>query len=251
MDALFISDLHLQDTRPELTEGFLKFCEVWGVQTRKLYILGDLFEVWIGDDAETATSKAVSDALARLANRGVQIAFIPGNRDFLVGAEYAKNARMQILADGTVEKISTQPVLLSHGDVYCTQDVEYQNFRKTMRDPRWISAFLQRPIAVRQQMAQALRKESINQGKEKQQYLTDVTGDAILDAFEKSKTRLLVHGHTHRPAVHTHFLKGVSCKRIVLGDWSDVGWMATIEGASSQLLKFPLKDPAQVSRCEN
>lgn len=250
MDALFISDLHLQDSRPELTEGFLRFCELWGVQTKKLYILGDLFEVWIGDDVETATSIAVRDALSRLANRGVQIAFMAGNRDFLVGSDYAKNARMQILADGTVEKISTQQVLLSHGDIYCTQDVEYQNFRKTMRDPRWISAFLQRPVTVRQQMAQALRKESISQGKEKQQYLMDVSNDAILDAFEKSKTRLLIHGHTHRPAVHTHFLKGVSCKRIVLGDWSDVGWMATIEGASSQLLKFPLKDPAQVSRCE-
>lgn len=250
MDAIFISDLHLQDARPDLTEGFLKFCDTWGVQTRRLYILGDLFEVWIGDDVESSTSIAVRDALARLAHRGVQIAFVAGNRDFLLGAEFARSANMQLLSDGSVEKISTQPVLVSHGDVYCTDDVDYQNFRKTMRDPHWIKAFLQRPVAMRQQMAQALRKESVSKGKDKQASLMEANNDAILDAFEKSKTRLLVHGHTHRPAVHTHFLKGVTCKRIVLGDWSDVGWMATIEGASSQLLKFPLKDPAQVSRCE-
>ena len=157
---------------------------------------------------------------------------------------------MKLLADDSVKKISTHQVLLSHGDIYCTQDVEYQNFRKTMRDPRWISAFLQRPVAVRQQMAKALRQESMNQGKEKQQYLMDVTPDAILDAFEKSQTRLMIHGHTHRPAVHTHFRKGVPCEGIVLGGWSDIGWMATIEGASSQLLRFPLKEPEQVRRCE-
>lgn len=250
MDAIFISDLHLQDEKPDLTEGFIRFCDVWGPQTKRLYILGDLFEVWIGDDVETSTSKRVSHALASLAARGVEIFFLSGNRDFLVGAEFASRARIKIINDGIIEKISTQPVLLSHGDIYCTQDTEYQNFRKSVRDPRWISAFLQRPVPVRQQMAQALRKESISQGKEKQQYLMDVAEDAILGAFERSQTRLLIHGHTHRPAIHTHFLKGVTCKRIVLGDWGELGWMATIEGASHQLLKFPLKDPLQVSRYE-
>lgn len=251
MDALFISDLHLQDDRPDLTDGFLKFCDVWGPQTAKLYILGDLFEVWIGDDVETSTSKIVARALSSLAARGVQISFIAGNRDFLIGDGFASAARMRLLNDGCVEKLSAQQVVLSHGDIYCTEDIEYQNFRKTMRDPRWISAFLTRPVAVRQQMAQALRKESMSQGKEKQQYLMDVAEAAIIAGFEKSQTRLMIHGHTHRPAIHTHFVKGASCKRIVLGDWSDVGWMATIEGASSQLLKFPLKEPLQVRRYEN
>ncbi len=251
MDALFISDLHLQDDRPDLTDGFLRFCDIWGPQTPKLYILGDLFEVWIGDDVETTTSRAVTRALSSLTARGVQISFVAGNRDFLIGEVFAGSAHLKLLKDGSVEKITTQQVLVSHGDLYCTDDTEYQNFRKTMRDPRWISAFLARPVAVRQQMAQALRKESMSQGKEKQQYLMDVNESAILAAFDKSQSKLMIHGHTHRPAVHTHLLKGASCKRIVLGDWSDTGWMATIEGASSQLLKFPLKDPSQVRRCEN
>lgn len=251
MDAVFISDLHLQDERPELTEGFLRFCDIWGPQTPRLYILGDLFEVWIGDDVETSTSRAVTRALSSLAARGVKIAFVAGNRDFLIGDRFAETAHVKLLNDGAVEKISTQQVLLSHGDIYCTEDTEYQNFRKTLRDPRWISAFLQRPVAVRQQMAQALRKESVTQGKEKQQYLMDVAEPAILSAFDKSQTRLMIHGHVHRPAVHMHTLKGATCKRIVLGDWSDTGWMATIEGASSQLLKFPLKEPLQVRRCES
>lgn len=250
MDAIFISDLHLQDSRPELTEGFLKFCNVWGTQTKKLFILGDLFEVWIGDDVETHTATNVKKALLTLSARGVELAFIPGNRDFLLGSDFADAARLKLLKDCTVEKISTQSILLAHGDEFCTQDVEYQNFKKSVRDPRWIAAFLQRPINVRQQMAQAIRKESISQGKEKQQYLMDVSEDAVLKAFDKHQVRLMIHGHTHRPAIHTHWLKANACKRIVLGDWGEEGWMATVDGASTQLVRFPLREPTQVRRCE-
>lgn len=250
MDAIFISDLHLQDDKPELTEGFLRFCDIWGPQTKRLYILGDLFEVWIGDDFVTQTSRAVTQALASLRARGVELSFMAGNRDFLIGAEFAAAAGLKILPDGIVEKISTHSLLLSHGDDYCTQDVEYQTFKKSVRDPRWITAFLQRPLNVRQQMAQAIRKEAQFLGKEKEKYVMDVADEAVLKAFDKSQTRLLIHGHTHRPGVHTHWLKAQACKRIVLGDWGESGWMATVDGASTQLLTFPLKEPTQVRRCE-
>ena len=215
MDAIFISDLHLQDNRPELVDGFLKFCDVWGPQTKQLYILGDLFEVWIGDDVETESSRSVRQSLLALSARGTQLSFVAGNRDFLLGNDFAQGAKLRLLQDGCVEKIANQSVLLSHGDVYCTDDVEYQNFRKTMRDPRWISAFLQRPANVRQQMAAALRKESMAQGKEKEQYLMDVNESAIVAAFEKAQTRLMIHGHTHRPKTEP-FGPGW---RHVLSDW--------------------------------
>ncbi|CBL45232.1 UDP-2,3-diacylglucosamine hydrolase [gamma proteobacterium HdN1] len=250
MDAIFISDLHLQDSRPELTDGFVRFCETWGRKTQQLFILGDLFEVWIGDDVASKTSTVVQNSLARLAGAGVKLWFIAGNRDFLLGKEFAQPAGLHLLADGCIEKIAGNQVLLSHGDVYCTDDVEYQNFRKTMRDPRWICAFLQRPAAARQQMAAALRQESKAKGSEKAMYLMDVNRAAIDAAFEKAQTRLMIHGHTHRPAIHTHNVRGQTCKRVVLGDWGELGWMATIEGASTQLLKFPLLAPEQVSRCE-
>lgn len=249
MDALFISDLHLDDSRPDLLEGFSRFLDVWGIQARRLFILGDLFELWIGDDQPGETARTVMRQLASVSARGVDVAFIAGNRDFLLGDGWAKPARTRLLAGPTVDTLGSLKTVLSHGDEFCTDDRDYQDFKRMVRDPRWISAFLQRPLDTRLQMAKGMRKESESRGKAKPEAIVDVSPKAIEDSFRTTGARLMVHGHVHRPAVHSHQIDGREAKRIVLGDWSDTGWMATIEGASSHLLSFPLRQPGQVRRC--
>ncbi len=249
MDALLISDLHLDDTRPDLIDGFSRFLDVWGIQTRRLFILGDLFELWVGDDQPGLAAESVRRQLAALAARGVQVSFVAGNRDFLVGEQWAASARTRLLAGTTVETLGSLKTVLSHGDELCTADTDYQDFKKMVRDPRWISAFLQRPLDTRLQMAKGMRKESQTRGKAKADAIVDVSPTAVEDSFTASGARLMVHGHVHRPAVHSHRADGREVRRIVLGDWSETGWMATIEGASSHLLSFPLTDPSQVRRC--
>lgn len=250
MDALFISDLHLDDSRPDLLEGFSRFLDVWGIQTRKLFILGDLFELWIGDDQPGQTAETVKRQLASLAARGVAVSFVAGNRDFLLGDAWASAARTRLLGGPTVDTLGSLKTTLSHGDEFCTDDTDYQDFKKMVRDPRWIAAFLQRPLDTRLQMAKGMRKESQSRGKTKAETIVDVAPKAIEECFLTTGARLMVHGHVHRPAVHGHRVEGRDVKRIVLGDWSETGWMATVEGASSHLLSFPLRQPAQVRRCE-
>jgi UDP-2,3-diacylglucosamine hydrolase len=249
MDALFISDLHLDDSRPELLEGFVRFMEVWGVQSRRLFILGDLFELWIGDDQPGPAAGVVRRALSELAARGVEIGFMAGNRDFLLGTVWAAGASMRLLDPPGLQTLGAQRVLMSHGDELCLDDTDYQQFKKMVRDPRWIQAFLQRPLETRLQMARGMRKESQSRAQGAPEYLTDVSVSAVEQAFSKCDARLMVHGHVHRPALHQHTVAGRNLRRIVLGDWGEMGWMATIEGASSQLLSFPIRQPAMVRRC--
>ena len=221
MTTLFIADLHLEDARPETTDAFIRFLRDEARGADALYILGDLFEAWVGDDDPSDTGARTAEALATLAAKGTQIAFIHGNRDFLLGHDYAARCRMRLLPDPAMIVLDGTPTLIGHGDLYCTSDAGYQQFRAMTRNPQWRAQFLSQPLAARLTFAQQAREASKARYGELQQAgtaetVTDVTPAAVDGAFERYGIRRIIHGHTHRPAVHDH---GAGRERIVLGDW--------------------------------
>jgi UDP-2,3-diacylglucosamine hydrolase len=223
MTTLFISDLHLDASRPHITRLFVDFVHVEAVQASALYILGDLFEAWIGDDADDETADQVADALADLHAQGVPCFFMHGNRDFLLGDAYARRARMTLLPDPSVVEIEGQRVLLMHGDTLCTDDAPYQAFRAQSHMPAWQRAFLARPVAERRAFAEQARAESKRYTRSVADAITDVSSAAVVAALSDADVRRLIHGHTHRPATHCIDVSGVMHQRIVLGDWYEQG----------------------------
>ncbi len=220
MTTLFISDLHLEDRRPETTRLFLAFIEAEAAAAGALYILGDLFEYWIGDDAVGDTAGRVADALSRVASQGLPIYFMPGNRDFLLGPRYAEMAGMRLLADPTVVDIDGLRILLMHGDSLCTDDVQYQAFRQQVRNPDWQTHFLSLPVGERVAMAQQARDASKTHTGTAPMAIMDVNHQAVLNAFRTHDVRYLIHGHTHRPKRHRiEQPDSDPLQRIVLGDW--------------------------------
>lgn len=239
MTTLFIADLHLEDARPAATDAFLRFVAEDARGADALYILGDLFEAWVGDDDPSETGARVADALASLANDGTDIAFIHGNRDFLLGREYATRCRMRVLPDPSVIVLDGQPVLIGHGDLLCTDDVAYQQFRATTRDPKWRAAFLAQPLPARLAFAQQAREASKARYGELQQAgsaetVTDVSADAVAETFARYGIDRMIHGHTHRPAIHD---EGGGRQRIVVGDWyGDTPRVARVESGQVELV---------------
>jgi UDP-2,3-diacylglucosamine hydrolase len=231
MTTLFISDLHLDASRPQITRLFLDFLQNEASQADALYILGDLFEAWIGDDASDTIGDAVADALARLHERDVPCFYIHGNRDFLLGDAYARRARMTLLPDPSVVDIDGERTLLMHGDTLCTDDEPYQAFRRQTHDPGWQHAFLSLPIAERRTFAEQARTESQRYTKSVDGAITDVNVEAVSTALRLHTVRRLIHGHTHRPAQHIDALDGAAVERIVLGDWYEQGSvLSTLDG---------------------
>jgi UDP-2,3-diacylglucosamine hydrolase len=223
MTTLFISDLHLDASRPHITRLFVEFVRTAAAQADALYILGDLFEAWIGDDASDETADQVAAALSDLHARGVPCFFIHGNRDFLLGDAYARRARMTLLPDPCVIEIEGERVLLMHGDTLCTDDAPYQAFRAQSRDSAWQRAFLARPIAERQAFAAHARAESQRYTRAAGDAITDVNAEAVESALRTHAMRKMIHGHTHRPAIHTVNVGNLAAERIVLGDWYEQG----------------------------
>jgi UDP-2,3-diacylglucosamine hydrolase len=223
MTTLFISDLHLDASRPHITRLFVEFVRTEATQARALYILGDLFEAWIGDDASDETADEVANALADLHKHGVPCFFIHGNRDFLLGDAYARRARMTLLPDPSIVEIEGKRVLLMHGDTLCTDDVPYQAFRAQAHAPAWQRAFLARPIKERQAFAAQARAESQRYTRSVGDAITDVNDRAVRVALCEHDVRCLIHGHTHRPATHRIDIDDTEAKRIVLGDWYEQG----------------------------
>jgi UDP-2,3-diacylglucosamine hydrolase len=221
--TLFISDLHLDASRPGITRLFVEFVHTQASAANALYILGDLFEAWIGDDADDDTATQVADALASLHARGVPCFYIHGNRDFLLGDAYARRARLTLLPDPSVVDIEGERVLLMHGDTLCTDDAPYQAFRMQSRSPDWQRAFLAQPIEQRQVFAEQARAESRCYTRSVEDNITDVNQEAVLMALETGGVRRLSHGHTPRPAVHPIDHDRMSMKRVVLGDWYEQG----------------------------
>jgi UDP-2,3-diacylglucosamine hydrolase len=223
MTTLFISDLHLDASRPHITRQFLEFLEREAASAKALYILGDLFEAWIGDDVSDDVGDAVADGLAKLHSRGVPCFYIHGNRDFLIGDAYARRARMTLLPDPSIVEIAGKDVLLMHGDSLCTDDRAYQEFKAQVRDPSWQRQFFARSIREREQFAARARAESQRYTRSARDTLMDVNADAVVDILRHSGTLRLIHGHTHRPARHEIDVNAKTAERIVLGDWYEQG----------------------------
>lgn len=224
MATLFISDLHLEDVRPEAMEWLDSLLTGPARDAEALYILGDLFEYWIGDDVPSDTARAVAERLAALANSGVACHFQHGNRDFLLGADYATGARIQLLPEEIVVDLYGRPTLLLHGDTLCTDDIEYQAFRRQVRDPAFQAGFLSRSPAERLAMARQARDASREHTGSTAMGIMDVNEDAVRDALHRHGVTRMIHGHTHRPATHRHILAdGTEAERIVLADWYDRG----------------------------
>jgi len=220
MNSLFISDLHLDDERPETTRLLLDFLSGPARMADSVYILGDLFEFWIGDDALSASARELAGVTEMLSNSGVPCHFIHGNRDFLLGEKYASLAGLKLLPDTVVVDLYGTPTLLLHGDTLCTDDVEYQAFRQQTRNPQWQQGVLALSIEERLKLASSARDSSMQHTGSASEEIMDVNSEAVLTAFGESNTRRMIHGHTHRPARHRHVLEdGSEAERIVLADW--------------------------------
>ena len=217
--SLFISDLHLAPERPEMIRLFEKFVDDVAVHADVLYILGDFLEYWIGDDDKAAGLQPVFSALDRLYRSGTRVMFMHGNRDFLVGKRLARRHHFEIIDDPHVASIDQQQALLMHGDLLCTDDVAYQNFRTKVRNRFYQRLFLLLPLSMRERIARSLRNTSEKATSYKSEDIMDVNQQAVSDAMRKSNVRILIHGHTHRPGIHDFELDGKKVKRIVLGDW--------------------------------
>jgi UDP-2,3-diacylglucosamine hydrolase len=236
MATLFISDLHLEDSRPEITGILVAFLRRQAREAEALYILGDLFEFWIGDDYLTDTAKSVAAELHELSASGVALWFQHGNRDFLLGQDYAGQCGMALMPEQLVVDLYGRPTLLLHGDTLCTDDLEYQAFRQQVRNPAFQAMFLKQPIDQRLAIAASARDASKQHTGKTNMAIMDVNADAVVGAFNQAQTRHMIHGHTHRPAVHQHSLAdGGDAERIVLTDWYTSGSYLRVspEGAVS------------------
>ena len=219
MSTLFISDLHLDAARPHIVELFTQFIAEDARRAEALYILGDLFESWIGDDDDSPLAQQVEQSLYALKQSGVPIFFMHGNRDFLLGQEYAQRAGMALLNDPTVVEFGGERTLLMHGDTLCTDDAAYQEFRAVVRNPDWQKQFRARSLSERHAFAAQARAESVKHTAGAKPEIMDVNQAAVLAAMRKHGVRTLIHGHTHRPATHRFELDAQAAERIVLGDW--------------------------------
>ncbi len=224
MLTIFVSDLHLSPRRPETAELFVRFLAGPARDAGRLYILGDLFDAWAGDDdLGDAFNSRICAALADLAGAGTQVFFMAGNRDFLAGAQLGVSSRLTFVDDPTVVDIGGTPTLLMHGDTLCTDDAEYQAVRALVRDPAWQREFLALPLAERKVKIEEFRARSETAKSGKPYALMDTNADAVADAFRRHGVTRMIHGHTHRQARHEHLVDGRACERWVLGDWQASG----------------------------
>jgi UDP-2,3-diacylglucosamine hydrolase len=230
MTTLFIADLHLDPSRPHITELFERYLASDEVrQADALYILGDLVEAWIGDDDDAELPERIARAIRGVRDAGVPVYFMVGNRDFLLGQDFAHRAGFELLDDGTVHTLHGQPTLLMHGDVLCTDDVAYQAVRQQVRTPQWQAQILSMPLDARRAFAAKAREDSRAHTGSTMETIMDVNTDAVADAMRKAGVTRLIHGHTHRPAVHRFELDGQTAERIVLGDWYEHGSVLKVD----------------------
>ena len=223
--SLFISDLHLCESRPHITQAFIQFLETTATHAEALYILGDLFEYWAGDDAIGLGKHAeIIHSLKKLASQNVQLYFMHGNRDFLIGRDFADASSIMILPDPSLVTLYDKPLLLSHGDALCTDDLAYQKFRNEVRTQSWKAQFLNQPLESRIATIEQLRAKSEQEKSVKSMAIMDVNDTAVERLLEEYQyPPLFIHGHTHRPGKHTYKIKEHICERWVLGDWYEQG----------------------------
>jgi UDP-2,3-diacylglucosamine hydrolase len=233
MSACLISDLHLQADRSDLTDAFDTFIKNTASSFDSLYILGDLFEAWIGDDFEDEFIISIKKILKDLSSSGTKLYLMHGNRDFLIGENFCNSIGASLLKDPSIVEICNKNILLMHGDSLCIDDIDYQSFRSVVRDESWINEFLSKSINERVQLAKNLRDVSKTENKDKSFEIMDVNKMAVNQAFQDNNSSLLVHGHTHRPKIHEETYG----KRIVLGDWDKKLWYLKITNEDMKLLE--------------
>jgi len=240
MTTLFISDLHLDETRPDISAALQRLLAGEARSAQALYILGDLFEAWIGDDDPSALADEVALALRAVHDAGIPLFFVHGNRDFLLGAAYAQRCGMRLLDEASVVDLHGTPTLLMHGDTLCTSDVAYLKFRAQVRHPDWQAAFLSQPLEARRAFAAQARAHSRTHTQSAPMDIMDVTPDAVTEAFRVHGVTRLIHGHTHRPAIHPgEQVDGRACQRIVLGDWHRQGSVLRVDDTGVRLGTLP------------
>ncbi len=239
MATLFISDLHLDSSRPEVTQQFLDFLQHDARKADALYILGDLFELWVGDDDTDPEKRRIVAALAALTRAGVPCSILRGNRDFLLGERFSRESGCALLPEGAVIDLYGQPVLLMHGDTLCTDDHSYQRLRRILHNGvvQWILRHLS--LARRHALAARIREGSKAHTTRTAPMIMDVNADAVAAAFASRKIATLIHGHTHRPAIHSLEAGGRPVKRIVLGDWYTQGSVLEWTREACELRSLP------------
>ena len=239
MTTLFISDLHLEAGRPEIGEQFLAFLAGEARAAEALDILGDLFEAWLGDDDPNPYYAAMKAALRELVDAGVPVKFMHGNRDFMIGADFAAATGVAILSDPLVVELYGERVLLSHGDSLCTDDIEYQKVRTMTRDPQWQAMMLAKSIEERIAFAIQARQQSMARYPSLSEEIMDVNPQAVVAMLHDYDVATLLHGHTHRPAVHEVHVDGRTATRIVLGDWYAQGSVVRWDANGPRLETMP------------
>ncbi len=235
MSTLFISDLHLSGERENITELFIKFLDQRASHADALYILGDLFEVWPGDDMIQPDYEQSISKMKQLADNGLPLFIMQGNRDFLMAEKFAEVSGATMIEDPTVIDLYGTPTLLMHGDTLCTDDVDYQKFRAMVRDPKWKAKFFALPNEERLAMTTKYRKVSKVETAKKSMDIMDVNQQAVEEAMQEHKVKQLIHGHTHRPAIHDFSIDNKKMKRIVLGDWFEQGSVLVCNEKGCQL----------------
>jgi len=237
--TLFIADLHLQTEEPAITAGFLRFLRGEAKSADALYILGDLFEAWIGDDDPNPLHREMAAAIKALVESGVPCYFIHGNRDFLLGKRYARESGMTLLPEEQVLDLYGRKILIMHGDTLCTDDTGYLAFRAKVHTP-WIQTlFLALPLFIRNRIAASMRASSKAANSSKSMTIMDVNPQAVVNVMEKHRVQWLIHGHTHRPDVHSLIANGEPAHRVVLGAWHSEGSMVKVTPEGVELIAFP------------
>ena len=240
MATLLISDLHLQEERPDITRAFLHFLATRARQADALYILGDFFEAWVGDDGMSAYQQSIARALRELTDSGTRLYLMHGNRDFLIGKQFCRETGAELLNDPSLVTLEGQRVLLMHGDSLCTQDLAYMKLRRWLRNPLTLFILRHLPLSTRFKLARKLRSESKAQTRMKAAEIIDVTPELIPQVLAHHGVTTLIHGHTHRPATHDLLINGQPAQRIVLGDWDKFGWALQIDENGFQQAPFAL-----------
>lgn len=238
MQALFISDLHLDECRPEVTDCFLHFLAGKAREVRSLYILGDLFEAWVGDDAVDEHQRQIIDGLRAYTDAGHDCSLIHGNRDMLIGQRFVTETGIRLLNEPAIISLGDTRAILLHGDRLCTADAGYQRFRQIVRNPVVQKLFLSLPVSIRRRLARWLRTRSGQHTVRKSPEITDVTQTAVEALMRQHQVRLIIHGHTHRPAIHDFTLDGAPARRIVLGDWYTQGSVLQWNNGKPELLEL-------------
>ncbi|HEM6631847.1 TPA: UDP-2,3-diacylglucosamine diphosphatase [Citrobacter farmeri] len=239
MTTLFIADLHLCTEEPAITAGFLRFLAGEARQADALYILGDLFEAWIGDDDPNPLHREIAAAIKALVESGVPCFFIHGNRDFLIGKRFARESGMTLLPQEKVLDLYGRRVLIMHGDTLCTDDAGYQAFRAKVHQPWLQTLFLALPLFIRKRVAARMRAGSKAANSSKSLEIMDVNKHAVVAGMEKYRVQWLIHGHTHRPDVHALNANGKPAFRVVLGAWHHEGSMVKVTPDDVELIAFP------------